>query len=255
MENIREIIDTYNESLGGTGIVYYYRITYLNFYKEYKCDSLEENISNFLFVPFQNTNNPINFTLPSCIRGDLGNLKEFQIFDSQKHRFYWDSPIIRVYSCSSGSLGSPSTLSIQSDTLSNPLILNNNGKDFYLTLSERDIKKFPWDTPLDLRVVHAKDWEKIKSTINIINVNRELSYFSYQGNARQGFPMGSDGKLKLDYAIKVEVVMGKDFMQEDSIAQYNDIELYKTIYDISNDFDKVTEKLQSLRTMIELTVG
>ena len=44
-------------------------------------------------------------------------------------------------------------------------------------------------------------------------------------------------------------------MQEDSIAQYNDIELYKTIYDISNDFDKVTEKLQSLRTMIELTVG
>ena len=252
MENVKEIIDTYNESLGNTGIVYYYKITYLNFYKDFGTDTFDENISNFLCIPYCNIDRVINFTLPSFIEGDLKNLQEFQIFSTRKSNF------IPIFSCSLGYHNYPSvlfpSLNIQSSIFQDPLAWSNSGNSISITLSERDTVNFPWDTPLSLRIIHFKNWEKIKSTINVINVNPDLRYFC-MSDARHGFPLGQDDKLKLDYAIKVEVVMGKDYCKEEDNQQSNNIEISKIVYDISNDFDKVVEKLQALRTMIELTVG
>jgi len=257
MEDVKEIIDIYNESLKNTGIVYYYKVTYLNFYKDFGHDTFEENIPNFLCIPYHNRDRVINFTLPPFIEGDLKNLQEFQIFNVQKNNYYWYAPI---FSCSVEYRNYPSVLSppsivVNSNILHDPLAWSNSGNSLSITLSENDTSNFPWGTPLSLRILHFKNWEKIKSTINTINVNPDLRCFPNLSEIRYGFPIGQEDKLKLDYAIKVEVVMGKDFYKGEDISQLNDIEISKVIYDISNDFDKVVEKLQALRTMIELTAG
>ena len=201
----------------------------------------------------------ISFTLPMSVSNDLMNLKSFILYEKGNSSWHFGNSVIEGYRYPSSTLGAPANLNMSSHILPDTINLTVNGRDLEVNLSDRQRKSFPYDTPLNLKLTTVKEWQMTKSTINTINISPDLKYINDGDSVRHGFPLGYDGSFKTDYAIKLEVVMGKeltDYYSEENhnSTDYKDLSISKVLYDISNDFDKVTEKLQSLRTLIELVV-
>lgn len=255
MENPKELIEKYNSLLKDTGICFHYKVTYLNFFKEYLCDETVEEVKNFLMCREHEVGGNIQFTLPSSISSDLTNLKYFVLHDRGNSSWHFGNVIIEAHRYPPANLGAPVKLNVSSNVIPDNLNLTVNGRDIKINLSPRQMQHFPYDKPLDLKLTHVKDWEKTKSTINSINISPDLKYINDGNYVRNGFALGYDGSFKTDYIIKLEVVMGEELQKNcTDFSEYQDISISKVIYDISNDFDKVTEKLQTLRTLIELVV-